>query len=80
MLAIKEINAAGGLLGRPVELVLYDGKTDAATISNAATKLTESDHWVSRSEFARTDNAYSDRTRGPVAEPGGQVARPCSTT
>ena len=51
MLAIKEINAAGGLLGRPVELVLYDGKTDAATISNAATKLTESDHWVSRSEF-----------------------------
>ena len=42
-LAIKESNAAAGVLGRQLELVLYDGKTDAATIGNAATQLTESD-------------------------------------
>jgi branched-chain amino acid transport system substrate-binding protein len=34
MLAVKEINAAGGVLGKQLELVSYDGKTDPATITN----------------------------------------------
>jgi branched-chain amino acid transport system substrate-binding protein len=40
-LAVKEINAAGGILGKKVELVAYDGKSDAATIANSATQLTD---------------------------------------
>ena len=31
-LAAKEINAAGGVLGKKIELVAYDGKSEAATI------------------------------------------------
>lgn len=32
-LAVKEINTAGGVLGRQLELVSYDGKTDAAQMA-----------------------------------------------
>jgi branched-chain amino acid transport system substrate-binding protein len=37
--AIAEINAAGGVLGRPLELVALDGETDPATVANAALQL-----------------------------------------
>jgi branched-chain amino acid transport system substrate-binding protein len=70
MLAIKEINAAGGLLGRPVELVLYDGKTDAATISNAATKLTESDQVIAMLGFSDSDQTLA---AAPIAAKAGVV-------
>ena len=70
MLAIKEINAAGGLLGRPVELVLYDGKTDAATNSNAATKLTESDQVIAMLGFSDSDQTLA---AAPIAAEAGVV-------
>jgi len=38
-LAIQEINAAGGLLGRPVEIVLADGKSDWDTFAREAERL-----------------------------------------
>jgi branched-chain amino acid transport system substrate-binding protein len=38
-LAIEEINAAGGVLGRPLELTVLDGETDPATVFNAALQL-----------------------------------------
>ncbi len=38
-LAIQEINAAGGVLGRPLELIVLDGETDPATVFNAALQL-----------------------------------------
>jgi branched-chain amino acid transport system substrate-binding protein/urea transport system substrate-binding protein len=38
-LAAREINAAGGILGRPVELVYADDKTDPAVAAQAARKL-----------------------------------------
>ena len=69
-LAIKEINAAGGLLGRPVELVLYDGKTDAATIGNAATQLTESDKVVAMLGFSDSDQTLA---AAPIAAKAGVV-------
>lgn len=40
---IDELNKAGGLLGRPVELVLYDDATDANTARTYATRLVEDD-------------------------------------
>lgn len=38
-LAIEEINKAGGVLGRPLELISGDGKTDPATVGNVAIEL-----------------------------------------
>jgi branched-chain amino acid transport system substrate-binding protein len=67
-LAIKEINAAGGVLGRPVELLLYDGKTAAATIGNAATQLTESDKVVAMLGFSDSDQTLA---AAPIAAKAG---------
>ncbi len=39
LLAIEEINHAGGLLGRPVEAVLRDGRSDDAVFAEQAKKL-----------------------------------------
>lgn len=38
-LAIKEINAGGGILGRPVEIVNEDDKTNPDLAANATRKL-----------------------------------------
>ena len=37
--AVQEVNKAGGLLGRPVQLVLVDGQTRPAVITEEAAKL-----------------------------------------
>jgi len=39
--AVKKLNDEGGILGRPVELVEIDGKTDPAVVANAAIQLLE---------------------------------------
>src|SRR5262249_31617484 len=39
----EEINANGGLLGRPVELVYYDDQTNAATVPSIYAKLMDVD-------------------------------------
>lgn len=38
-LAVEEINAQGGLLGRPVEMVVADGKSDTETFAAEALRL-----------------------------------------
>lgn len=38
-LAAKQINAAGGVIGRPIEIVAIDGKTDQATVTNAVSEM-----------------------------------------
>ncbi len=43
-LVVGEINAGGGLLGRPVELLIEDSATDDAKAAAAATKLVQQDH------------------------------------
>jgi branched-chain amino acid transport system substrate-binding protein len=40
-LAVDVLNEQGGILGRPVELIEIDGKTDPATVGNAARQLIE---------------------------------------
>src|SRR3984957_4401609 len=40
----KEINAEGGLLGRPVKLVYYDDQSNPATVPGIFTKLLEVDN------------------------------------
>ena len=39
-LAVKEINAAGGINGRPIELIVRDTQSDPTKAVNAATELT----------------------------------------
>lgn len=43
LLAIEEINARGGLLGRPVEAVVADGESDPETFAQKAKELIEND-------------------------------------
>jgi urea transport system substrate-binding protein len=43
LLAIKEINEQGGLLGRSIEAVIRDGKSDGPTFALAAEKLISED-------------------------------------
>ena len=69
-LAVKEINDAGGVLGRPLEMALYDGKTDAATIGNAATQELESDKVVAMLGFSDTDHVLA---AAPIAAKSGVV-------
>ena len=42
-LAVKEVNAKGGINGKKVELVIVDNKSDAAESTNAITKLITDD-------------------------------------
>jgi branched-chain amino acid transport system substrate-binding protein len=69
-LAAKEINAAGGVLGKKIELVAYDGKTDAATIANSATQLTGSDKVVAMFGFSDSDMTMA---AAPIAAKAGIV-------
>ena len=39
LMAIEEINAAGGLLGRQIEAIIEDGQSDAQTFAERAEKL-----------------------------------------
>ena len=43
-LASEEINAAGGLLGRPLELVIADGRSDPAVFAQEAARLIVDEH------------------------------------
>ncbi|MBL3540107.1 MAG: ABC transporter substrate-binding protein [Aminivibrio sp.] len=45
-LAVEEINAKGGVLGRPVELVVYDFRTRAEDAVNAVRRMIEEDKVV----------------------------------
>jgi branched-chain amino acid transport system substrate-binding protein len=54
-LALKELNKNGGVLGRKLDLVLYDGKSDSATINKAATQLIEKDKVSLIIGFSDTD-------------------------
>src|SRR5213082_3546504 len=40
---VEEVNAKGGLLGRPVKLVYYDDQTNASTVPGIYTKLIDVD-------------------------------------
>jgi hypothetical protein len=67
-LAVKEINAAGGVLGKQIQFVLYDGKTDSATNGNIATQLVNSDKVVAIVGNTDSDSALAI---GPIAQAAG---------
>ncbi|MBE3133732.1 MAG: ABC transporter substrate-binding protein [Acidobacteria bacterium] len=69
-LAAKELNAAGGVLGKKIQLVAFDGKTDAATIGNAATQLAQTDKVVAMFGFSDSDMTMA---AAPIAAKAGVV-------
>jgi branched-chain amino acid transport system substrate-binding protein len=73
LLAVGELNAAGGVLGRPVELVVEDGRTDLTTVTNATRKLIEEDAVVA--VIGLTDTSYAI----PVANVAQESAIPFLT-
>src|ERR1022692_4006290 len=44
MLAVEEINAAGGVNGRPIELIVRDTQSDPTKAVNAAAELAQGQH------------------------------------
>ena len=67
-LAAKLLNAGNGILGRPVRLVVDDGKSDPATISNVAKKMVEEDKVIAFAGLTDTDYV---RAAGSVAQEAG---------
>jgi branched-chain amino acid transport system substrate-binding protein len=69
-LAAKEINAAGGVMGRQIQIVFYDGKSDATVIGNAATQLADTDKVVAMMGFSDSDMTLA---AAPIAAKAGIV-------
>jgi branched-chain amino acid transport system substrate-binding protein len=68
LLAVKEINAAGGVLGKQIEYILLDGKTDSATNGNIATQLITTDKVVA---IVGNNDSDSALAIGPIAQKAG---------
>ncbi len=66
-MVVGDINARGGLLGRPVELLLEDGATDDATAAAAATRLVEAGVDV---VFGGIYSSTRQAIKGPVVVEG----------
>ena len=67
-LKAKEINDAGGVLGRQIELVVYDTKTDPTVIAASASQLINQDHVPVGLGFTDSDSALA---LGPIFQQAG---------
>ncbi len=67
-LKVKEINDAGGVLGKKLELVVYDTKTDPTVIANAASQLVNQDKVPVAMGFTDSDSALA---LGPIFQTAG---------
>jgi branched-chain amino acid transport system substrate-binding protein len=67
-LKAKEINDAGGILGKKIELVIYDTKTDPTVIASTASQLINQDKVVAGLGFADSDAALA---LGPIFQTAG---------
>jgi branched-chain amino acid transport system substrate-binding protein len=68
MLALKEINARGGVIGRPVELVVRDSRYDMSLTAQIARQFVDADKVVSGIGFSDTDSVMA---AGPVFQKAG---------
>ena len=67
-LKAKEINEAGGVLGRPIEIIAIDGKTDQTAVTNAVSEMIEVHGVVAIGGL--NDSTYA-LAAGPVAQNAG---------
>ena len=69
-LAVDEINAAGGVLGRPMEIVLADSKTEPRIVVEQANRLIRQE----RVDFLAGTFSSAERNAGaPVATQGNKI-------
>lgn len=73
-LAVKEINAAGGVLGKQIELVEMDNKSDQAEVTSVATRLATQEGVVAIVGPATSGNAkaaisVANQTGVPIVTP-----------
>src|SRR5213083_569237 len=66
-MVVGDINAKGGLLGRPLELHVEDGATDDAVAAEAATRLVQAEVDV---VFGGIYSSTRQAIKGPVVEEG----------
>ena len=67
-LKVKEINDAGGVLGKKLELVVYDTKTDPTVIASVASQLINQDHVPVAIGFTDSDSVLA---LGPIFQQSG---------
>ncbi len=67
-LALKQVNDKGGVLGRKLELLSYDGKTDVTASTNVTTQLVEVDKVPAI--IGLCDTTYM-LAAGPIAQKAG---------
>ena len=67
-LAAKEINEAGGVLGRPIEIVAIDGKTDQTAVTNAVSEMIDVHKVVAIGGL--NDSTFA-LAAGPIAQQAG---------
>jgi branched-chain amino acid transport system substrate-binding protein len=67
-LKAKEINDAGGVLGRPIEVVAIDGKTDQTAVTNAVSEMIDVHQVVAIGGL--NDSTYA-LAAGPLAQTAG---------
>jgi len=67
-LAAEEINAAGGVLGRPIEIIAIDGQTDQTAVTNAVSEMIEVNGVVAIGGL--NDSTFA-LAAGPIAQEAG---------
>jgi branched-chain amino acid transport system substrate-binding protein len=67
-LKVKEINDAGGVNGKKLELVVYDTKTDPTVIASTASQLINQDHVPVAMGFTDSDSVLA---AGPIFQQAG---------
>jgi branched-chain amino acid transport system substrate-binding protein len=67
-LAVKEINAAGGVLGRQIDFIVHDTKYDMSVTAQVAKQFVEQDKVVAVIGFTDTDSVLAS---GPTIQAAG---------
>src|SRR4029079_2445990 len=67
-LAVKEINAAGGVLGRQIDFIVHDTKYDMSVTAQVAKQFVEQDKVISVIGFTDTDSVLAS---GPTIMAAG---------
>jgi branched-chain amino acid transport system substrate-binding protein len=67
-LAVKEINAAGGVLGRPLELIVRDSKYEMDVTATIAKQFVEEDKVIAVVGFTDSDSVLAS---GPILQKAG---------
>ena len=75
-LAANLLNANGGVLGRPVKLIVEDGKSDLTTISNICKKMVDEDKVIALvgltdTDYMRAGGRWPRRRGLPFLDVGG---------